>query len=78
MMFAISAFALIKAVQVYAKENSVGKTAMDKFKAEAEEVKKDFEHFKKEHKELKDDVEHIEHKYEKLIEKILNNFPFSK
>ena len=75
-MWAISAFALIQAVQVYYKERSVGKTALGKLKDEHTSIKKEFEDLKKEHEELSEDIESIQSKYEKLIEKILNNFPF--
>lgn len=75
-MWAISAFALIQAIQVFYKERSVGKTAIGKLKDEHATIKKEFEELKREHEELSEDIESIQSKYEKLIEKILNNFPF--
>ena len=78
LMFGISALAVIQGVQIYFKERSVGKTAINQLKEEHAKVREELEAFKKEHAELREDVEHVEDKYEKLIEKILNNFPFNK
>jgi predicted nucleic acid-binding Zn-ribbon protein len=76
LMWAISAFAIIQAVQVFYKERSVGKTALGKLKDEHASIKKEFEELKRDHTELSEDIASIQTKYEKLIEKILNNFPF--
>lgn len=75
-MWGISAFAFIQAVQVFFKERSIGKTALNKLKDEHASIKKEFEDLKKEHTELSEDIASIQGKYERLIEKILNNFPF--
>lgn len=78
LMLAISAFAFVSGVRSFFKERSVGESAMNKLKEEHAKVREELEAFKKEHAELREDVEHVESKYEKLIEKILNNFPFNK
>lgn len=78
LMFGISVFAVIQGLQIFFKERSVGKTAMNKLKEEHKIVRQELEAYKKEHAEMREDIEHIESKYEKLIEKILNNFPFNK
>ena len=77
-MWVISAFALIQGVQLYFKERSLGRSALDKLNAEHAVIKKEFEDLKKDHQELSEDIASIQSKYERLIEKILNNFPFNK
>lgn len=78
LLWAISAFALVQAAMQFAKERSVGKTAIDKLKEEHSSIKKEFEELKKEHTDLSEDIASIQAKYERLIENILKNFPFNK
>ena len=77
-MFFGTMLTVLAGARIFFKEQSVGKTALNKLKAEHAKVREELEAFKKEHAELREDVEHVEDKYEKLIEKILNNFPFNK
>lgn len=77
-MWAITAFALVQAVLAFAKERSVGKTALNKLKEQHESIRKEFEELKREHTDLSEDISEIQKQYERLIEKILNNFPFNK
>lgn len=72
----ISAFAFVQAVQAFFKERSLGKTALVKLKEEHAAIRKEVEELKKEHSELSDEILGVQSKYEKLIEKMLNNFPF--
>ncbi len=75
-MWGISAFAVIQGVQAFFKERSLGTTALRKLNDEHVTIKKEFDELKRDHQELSDDIESIQEKYERLIEKILNNFPF--
>jgi hypothetical protein len=75
-MWAITVFGLIQAFQIFFKERSVGKTALMKLKEEHEAVKKEVEDLRKDHTELSEEILSVQSKYEKLIEKMLNNFPF--
>jgi hypothetical protein len=77
-MWAISAFAVIQAAQVFFKERSLGKTALGKLKDEHDSIRKEFDELKKEHTDLSEDIASIQDKYERLMEKILSNFPFNK
>ena len=77
-MWSISAFAVIQGVTVFFKERSIGKTALGKLKEEHENIRKEFDELRKEHTDLSEDIASIQAKYERLIEKILNNFPFNK
>lgn len=75
-MWGISAFAVIQGLQIFFKERSIGKTALLKLKEEHEVTKKEVEQIKKDHGELSEEIQSVQSKYEKLIEKMLANFPF--
>jgi len=77
-MYGISIFAVLQGWKLFIQEKSVGKTAINKIKEDYNTLRKELEDYKKDHEEMKDNIEHIESQYEKLIEKILNNFPFNK
>ena len=72
----ISAFAFVSAVHAFVKERSVGKTALNKLKEEHEIIKRDVDILKRENAEKAEDISAVQKQYERLIEKILSNFPF--
>lgn len=76
LMWGLTIFGLVQAAQVFFKERSIGKTALLKLKDEHEKIKQEVEELKKDHGELSEEILSVQSKYEKLIEKMLNNFPF--
>lgn len=73
---AISAFAFVQGVKEFFKERSVGRAALIKLGEEHAAIKREVEELKKDHSELSEEILSVQSKYEKLIEKMLNNFPF--
>lgn len=72
----ISAFAFVKGVREIFAERSVGRSALIKLGEEHAAIKREVEELKKEHSDLSEELHGIQYKYEKLIERMLNNFPF--
>jgi hypothetical protein len=75
-MWGLTVFGLVEASRIFFKERSVGKAALIKLGEEHAAIKREVEELKKEHGELSDEIVGIQSKYEKLIEKMLQNFPF--
>jgi seryl-tRNA synthetase len=75
-MWGITIFGLIQVWQGYWKERSLGKSVVIKMKEEHAAIKKEVEELRKEHSELSDIIDGAIARYEKLIEKMISNFPF--
>lgn len=72
----VLALGIGKVMEVFFKEKSIGKSALEKLNNEHAAIKKEFEDLKKEHTELSEDIASIQMKYERLFETIISKFPF--